>query len=564
MVDLGRNDISDQGNNTIRNNDNGNFQVYNNTGYTVNAYNNIWDYQTALEIDAHIYDNEEGSMGEVYFDPWITENPINHPPIANAGDAQTVHAGSIVNLDGSYSLDSDGNYPLTYLWEIVSKPQTSLAILSDPTTVSPTFTVDQPGNYIIELVVADNLGLSSEPAQVQISTINSPPVSDAGPDQAVLIIGSIIQLDGTQSWDDDGDPITYYWNIIEKPAGSNAVLNNQNISTPEFIVDVYGEYKIELIVNDSWTSSNSDQIVISFNNVKPLADAGNNQSYLTTEIVYLDGSSSSDENNDILNYIWSIASKPEGSESLIDAQNIINPTFVPDMVGEYVITLIVNDGELESDPSSITVSVLSRLTVVSETLQEGIQTINQLPLESLKNSNMANTLTNKLNTILLKVDQGNYVDAENQLTNDLLKKTDGCANSGTPDKNDWITDCESQNQIYTLIIQSIDLLNDLINGLAKQIANEAKIVPKTFYLYQNYPNPFNPSTSIKYDLPKSTNVRIVIYNQLGKEIETIINKNQNAGGYTIEYSGINLSSGIYFYRITAGEFRDTKKLIFLK
>jgi flagellar hook assembly protein FlgD len=88
--------------------------------------------------------------------------------------------------------------------------------------------------------------------------------------------------------------------------------------------------------------------------------------------------------------------------------------------------------------------------------------------------------------------------------------------------------------------------------------------PSTFHLSQNYPNPFNPSTKIKFTLPKPENVKVEIYNTIGQRVETLINKHLKAGQHTLEFNGQNLSSGIYFYRIEAGEYMDFKKMVLLR
>lgn len=88
--------------------------------------------------------------------------------------------------------------------------------------------------------------------------------------------------------------------------------------------------------------------------------------------------------------------------------------------------------------------------------------------------------------------------------------------------------------------------------------------PKNFVLYQNFPNPFNPSTTIRYSLPISTFVSLRLYGVLGNEIATLIDNFQRAGNHSVEFDATYLSSGVYFYRLQAGGFTDTKKLIFLK
>jgi hypothetical protein len=93
--------------------------------------------------------------------------------------------------------------------------------------------------------------------------------------------------------------------------------------------------------------------------------------------------------------------------------------------------------------------------------------------------------------------------------------------------------------------------------------------PHRFNLTQNYPNPFNPSTTIRYEIPKPSKVELHIYNVLGQHVATLVSEEQNAGRYTIVWNGRNdegnqVSSGVYFYRLQAADFVETKKLMLLK
>lgn len=94
--------------------------------------------------------------------------------------------------------------------------------------------------------------------------------------------------------------------------------------------------------------------------------------------------------------------------------------------------------------------------------------------------------------------------------------------------------------------------------------NYRQSTPRNYYLSQNYPNPFNPSTKIKYTIPKTSLVTLTIYDLLGKEIETLVKEEKSPGYYETTFNGSNLSSGVYFYRISAGEYIQTKKFILLK
>jgi len=96
------------------------------------------------------------------------------------------------------------------------------------------------------------------------------------------------------------------------------------------------------------------------------------------------------------------------------------------------------------------------------------------------------------------------------------------------------------------------------------MVNRPSNTPSNFKLYQNYPNPFNPTTNIEYELPKPSGVKIVMYNSLGNELKTMVNKYKSAGRHKIKFDGTNFSNGIYFYRIITDEFVATKKLVLLK
>lgn len=103
-----------------------------------------------------------------------------------------------------------------------------------------------------------------------------------------------------------------------------------------------------------------------------------------------------------------------------------------------------------------------------------------------------------------------------------------------------------------------------LNGSVTGIEPISNNIPNQFKLYQNFPNPFNPSTSIKFDVPKDGNVRLAVYDILGKEVKVLVNEFTKAGQYEIMFNASNLSSGTYFYRIETGSFTDVKKMILIK
>jgi len=89
-------------------------------------------------------------------------------------------------------------------------------------------------------------------------------------------------------------------------------------------------------------------------------------------------------------------------------------------------------------------------------------------------------------------------------------------------------------------------------------------IPKTFSLHQNYPNPFNPTTNIKFDIQRSTYVKMIVYNSLGKEVSVLVNEKLNAGSYQVNWDGSGYPSGVYFYTLITDGYIDTKKMLMVK
>ncbi len=383
-------------------------------------------------------------------------------PVANAGQDQSRHTGSIVTLDGSGSSDPKGNYPLTYTWQITSKPAGSNAVLTAPDSVNPSLTLDMHGDYTIDLVVRNSLGMASVPDSILISTANAPPIADSGPDQSVSVIGTVVHLNGAQSYDLDGDPLLYEWTFVSKPEGSATLLSGANTATPAFTADVHGTYEIQLVVSDPWTSSAPDITVISFENIKPVANAGTGQSVMAGETVTLSGSNSFDANGDPLSYAWSLVTVPQESTAIIADPTVTVTTFVPDLPGTYVVQLITNDGFADSDPSMIQVQAVYTWTTAVEAVKNIADAIASLNDNDFRNVNMRKSLINKLNSVIANIEAADYDGALSQLGNDILSKTDGCSASGAPDKNDWITGCQSQVRVCPLVIRAIEIVSGLI------------------------------------------------------------------------------------------------------
>jgi len=276
----------------------------------------------------------------------------NLPPVADAGENIAAFLGDTITLDGSLSTDANGD-DLSYAWFFDSMPVGSNTILTNNATVKPTFSIDKAGTYTIRLTVNDGLK-DSTPDTVDVIIGNAAPVADAGENQSGFA-GDFISLDGSASRDANDDPLSYRWNTLARPVNSNAQLNNPFLPNPLLVLDEQGDYIVQLIVNDGTEDSQPDVVVISSNNLPPTANAEFNGTgeIFTGDVITLNGTNSFDPEGSLITYQWSFVESPTGSIALFDDANAASPTFTIDRSGDYVAQLIVNDGQIDSEPATV-------------------------------------------------------------------------------------------------------------------------------------------------------------------------------------------------------------------
>lgn len=295
-------------------------------------------------------------IGALQFQASGTPASGKHPPSANAGRDQTVAVGSRVTLNGSASNDPDGR-PLKYSWDLISVPPGSTASLLDSNSFQPVFIADKPGSYTVRLLVDDG-GSNSSTDTVVISTLNSAPVANAGPNQTVHT-GTSVSLNGSGSADVDGDPLRFSWTLISKPQGSAAELSDPAAAMPSFNIDVAGSYVAELVVNDGRLASRPSTVTIDTANSRPVANAGPDQTAFVSQTVRLDGSRSTDIDGQALTFHWSLLGAPSGSSGAISDPSAASPTMTIDRPGSYVVQLVVNDGASDSLPGTATITTVN-------------------------------------------------------------------------------------------------------------------------------------------------------------------------------------------------------------
>jgi hypothetical protein len=288
--------------------------------------------------------------------PVVPPPVVNAVPVANAGTLQNVIAGTTVTLDGA---GSDGNGDaLTYSWTLVP-PVGSSAQLVAPTTPKPTFVADAAGTYVASLTVNDGKANSVvSNVTVTAAMANVAPVANAGIAQNVTT-GSLVTLDGSASSDANSDPLTGTWTLLSKPAGSLAALAAATTPAPSFTADVPGAYVVSLVVNDGHVDSLPASVTVTAAtlNAAPVANAGPAQNVLAGTLVTLNGTGSTDANADPLTDSWTLTSKPAGSTASLSNAQSTTPSFTADAAGIYVVSLVVNDGKVNSSLSTVTVTV---------------------------------------------------------------------------------------------------------------------------------------------------------------------------------------------------------------
>jgi plastocyanin len=166
----------------------------------------------------------------------------------------------------------------------------------------------------------------------------------------------------------------------------------------------------------------------------------------------------------------------------------------------------------------------------------------------------------------LNINPGDAIEWRNRdFVNHTSTSDDGIWDSGLLARDDTFT--------YTFMLEGVYpyhctphpfMVDTIVVGNPTGINDQPSSIPARFEMAQNYPNPFNAQTAIEYSLPQDSRVRIVIYNLLGQNIETLIDGSQPAGTHTAVWDASEVPTGVYFYKIEAGEFTQTRKMLLAK
>lgn len=285
----------------------------------------------------------------------------NAQPRVLAGAYQEVAVGDTVALSAVGS-DADDDV-LSYSWSF------NAASLDEPLSSTNTsvsgFVATQETEYLVDMVVND--GTNNSPRDTvsirSMSSNQSLPVAVAGPDQHVTP-GSQVTLSGLGSYSAYDRPLSYQWRILYKPGASTAKLSDPTGAQPQFVADLEGSYIIRLRVDDGINDSSrkldgvfEDRLVVfARDNQLPIADGGPDREVNTGATINLNASASSDPEAATLTYDWSLYKAPTGSSAILSSLDSVDTQLIPDVNGDYLVRLVVNDGSDDSLPDIVRVS----------------------------------------------------------------------------------------------------------------------------------------------------------------------------------------------------------------
>jgi hypothetical protein len=300
--------------------------------------------------------------------------------------------------------------------------------------------------------------------------INQAPVADAGETQTARL-GEPVTLDGSGSYDPDDEPIaSWWWSFTAMPPGSAALLTGADTPAPTFTPDVAGDYAIELTVSDAGGLTGTDQVEVSSLNARPNADAGSSGGRYVGDLVTLDGSGSSDPDEDPLSYSWSWVSQPPDSTAVLLGADTVSPVFIADVAGTYEIQLLVNDGYGDSEPAFVLIAViLAAEDFAQQQAAVALNELGEIPAEWVTTKGNRKAMENFLLQVIRHLQADEVPEARMKLEK-TIERTDGCALRLAPDpggtgpgqspKRDYILRCEDQALVYPLLRDALEALSE--------------------------------------------------------------------------------------------------------
>lgn len=463
----------------------------------------------------------------------------NLPPVIVTATVVEVTEGETITLDASESYDPDGD-DLVFRWSTLYVNQADLIVFGDTTSPVTSVIVPLVEEFTIiklRLRVNDGLERVSEIIELHISKkVNNAPVAIAGADITVNE-GEIFTLDGSASNDPDGDLISFLWSVEEMTI-DDPTLETISLTAPEVAEDM--TIRAILVVNDGELDSQPDTVLITIVNVNkaPVAVAGDDIVVNEGEEFTLDGSGSFDPDGDEITYLWSV-----GELATDDPTLAILSGVAPEVEEDITIpvVLVVNDGELDSQPDTVYVTILQ---------------VNKAP-EFTPVEDIAADIGYGFSVDIEVTDP----DALDQLTIFaenlpewlvLTDNGDGTAVLAT----DSIPRVENLLGEHIFTIKASDGTETVETTVKLVITIKVGISDFEFASLKVYPNPTNGLVNIEFNSLPERETNVQVFNQLGQRILIQQAVNQN--------TKLDLSAnpaGIYYITISSEKISRTEKII---
>ncbi|MDF1611782.1 putative Ig domain-containing protein [Stygiobacter electus] len=463
----------------------------------------------------------------------------NFPPVFDAVAPKTVNEGQELKFTIN-AVDPEGA-PVTY--SVVSKPEGSnFNATTKEFSWTPNYT--QAGTYTATFSASD--GNSSATLNVSITVVdfNTPPQINAIPDKEINE-GQELSFE-VKATDNEGDVLTY--SATNLPAGANFNPTTHIFSwTPTG--KQAGNYAVNFSVSDGkMTSSITVNIKVNDVNVAPTIQPIPDKTVNTGQTLVID-IVANDPDGDNLTYGYT-GTLPTGSTFDATSHKFTwKPT--ANQAGDYQITFFVFDGQL-------TATTTVKIKVIK---------VNSAPVFT---KIMPDTTIQVHNVQVLFKYQYKATDPDGDV---ITFKLDNGPEGATMTSNglfQWIPKVTQAGQSFLVMVTITDgeFSDTKISTLStdKTIVGVEEIggIPTKFNLEQNYPNPFNPTTTIKFEIPKESYVRLRVFNSIGKDVAELINKELSVGSYQVNFDASELPSGIYYYKLEANDFTQTRKMLLVK
>ena len=564
--------VGSAGNGTITNN-----------GTTV-TYSHNPDYNGS---DSFTYTVSDGNGGSATATVSITVTSINDPPVA-VDDAATTDEDVAVDINVVANDTDVEDDPLT----VTSVTQGTIgAVAINPDgTLKYTPALSLNGDDSFTYTISDgNGGNATATVSITVTPVNDPPVALAGDDQEINE-GDEVSFKGTYSDPDlPDDTHTIGWNFGDDGTAAGT-LEPTHLYADD---DEDDAYTVTLTVTDAKGAAGTDDLIVTVHNVAPTVNAGPDAT-INKGSAFIRSGSLTDPGADE----WE-ATVDYGDDSGVQPLTLsgksfsLSHTYANDGAYTVIVTVTDDDEGVDADTVQVTVDTIEATVDFDPdtfNLTSGGQWVTvyiELP-DGYDVANIVNTPESPVmlnGAVLAETDpkygfvtseDGYIMDHDGDGIPERMVKFDRDAVGEILGIGDdvsvtvtGVVQYDNGQDTDGADFEASDLIRVIDKGKKGKGKSKKSIIPEDYALLQNAPNPFNPETAIEYGLPEEARVRLVIYNSMGQKVGTVVDAFQSAGYHQIVWDGRDsqgrpVSGGVYFYRLTAGEFAQSRRMTVLK